>query len=73
MPRQIRHDFTECWYHLMNRGLEKRDIFTASEHKELFLDLIATIADEFGIEIHGYCLMDNHYHLFKSMDRKIVI
>ena len=28
-----------------------------------FLELLSDISEIFNIEVHGYCLMDNHYHL----------
>lgn len=30
---------------------------------ELFLETVAEVCERFGIEIHAYCLMSNHYHL----------
>ncbi len=47
----------------MNRGLSRQTIFHTNEHRELFLNLLADIHQRFGVQIHAYCLMDNHYHL----------
>lgn len=47
----------------MNRGLEHRNIFLNNKHKKVFLDLLLELSQRFKVEIHGYCLMDNHYHL----------
>lgn len=33
------------------------------KHRESFLDLLNEITILFGVKIHSYCLMDNHYHL----------
>ena len=47
----------------MNRGLERRNIFLNNKHKKVFLDLLSETSQRFKVEIHSYCLMDNHYHL----------
>jgi putative transposase len=47
----------------MNRGAGRRKIFINNKHREKFLELIDEITSIYGIEIHAYCLMGNHYHL----------
>lgn len=47
----------------MNRGAGYRNIFRNDNHRMLFLDLLSQISKIFRVEIHGFCLMDNHYHL----------
>lgn len=47
----------------MNRGACRAPIFNSNDQKELFLNLLAETVQIFKIEIHAYCLMDNHYHL----------
>jgi putative transposase len=51
------------WYHVMNRGLEKRRIFPDERANQHFLDLLSVMPARFGIKIHTYVLMANHYHL----------
>jgi REP element-mobilizing transposase RayT len=63
MVRPLRIKYEGAWYHVMNRGLEFRNIFLNKKHKKLFLDLLSEISERFKIDIHSYCLMDNHYHL----------
>jgi len=63
MSRPLRSEYTNAWYHVMNRGSGYRDIFCNDNHRMLFLDLLSEISKMFGVEIHGFCLMDNHYHL----------
>ena len=63
MARPLRICFPGAWYHVMNRGLEKRKIFITNQHKTAFLDLLHEIHVRYNIKIHAYCLMDNHYHL----------
>ncbi len=63
MVRPLRIQYEGAWYHVMNRGLERRNIFLHKNHKKIFLDLLSEISQRFKVDIHGYCLMDNHYHL----------
>jgi putative transposase len=63
MTRALRIQYEGAWYHVMNRGLERRNIFLNNNHKKLFLDLLSEISERFQVDIHVYCLMDNHYHL----------
>lgn len=63
MPRPLRIEYAGAWYHVMNRGANHQNIFATTHHKELFLSLLEDISQKFYLEIHSYCLMDNHYHL----------
>ncbi len=63
MPRPLRIEYENAWYHVMNRGANHQNIYKNSQHYEIFLDLLNEISKKFYIEIHGYCLMGNHYHL----------
>ena len=51
------------YYHIINRGVERRDIFLEPEDYNFFLDLLLEIKKKFNIVIHAYCLMTNHYHV----------
>ena len=63
MSRPLRIEFPGAWYHVMNRGAGYRNIFQDDSHRSLFMGLLAEIDRMFRVETHGYCLMDNHYHL----------
>jgi putative transposase len=63
MPRPLRFVFEDAWYHVMNRWADAQDIFKTTTHRRLFLELLAEASDLFDVKVHGYCLMDNHYHL----------
>jgi len=47
----------------MNRGRRHEDIFYADEDRLTFISLLGEISDKYQVQIHAYCLMDNHYHL----------
>jgi len=63
MSRPLRIEYEGAWYHVMNRGIARQAIYLSDEHRYIFLDLLGEISKKFYIEIHAYCLMDNHYHL----------
>ena len=63
MARPTRLDIEGGWYHVMNRGIEKRVIFRGVSGYEHFIELLAQLPQRFGLRVHGYVLMPNHYHL----------
>jgi putative transposase len=63
MARSLRIEYENAWYHIMDRGARKMAVFNEDSERYLFLDLLNQIHDKYKVEIHAYCLMDNHYHL----------
>ena len=63
MTRPLRIAYNGAWYHVMNRGLAHSPIFVNDDHRQCFLDLLFEIHNRYHVEIHAYCLMNNHYHL----------
>lgn len=63
MARPLRIEFEGAWYHVMNRGAGRKAIFRNDADRRYFLKLLQEISDRFAVEIHAFCLMDNHYHL----------
>ena len=51
------------YYHIINRGVARMNIFQTPSDYEYFEELMCFYAKSFGITIHNYCLMSNHYHL----------
>lgn len=64
MARPIRIEFPGAFYHVLNRGLERRAIFLADRDYQKFLKRLSEIHNQYKIIIHAYCLMPNHYHLY---------
>jgi putative transposase len=62
MSRPLRIQFPGAIYHITCRGNNKQDIFLREEDAELFLEIVAKAVIRYGIMIHAYCLMINHYH-----------
>ena len=63
MARPLRIAIEDGWYHVMNRGIERRSIFSSLADSRHFLQLLAQLPTRFGLLIHCYALMPNHYHL----------
>lgn len=63
MPRPLRILYANAWYHVMNRGAGRGNIFKNNTHRLIFLELLDECSEMFNINVHAYCLMDNHYHL----------
>lgn len=63
MPRPPRVDHPGAWHHAMNRGARHQDIFVDDEDRKTFLLLLADTANRYALEVHGYALMSNHFHL----------
>jgi len=62
MPRKRRIEIAG-YYHIVNRGVEQRVIFQEKEDYEKFEELLCTYSPSYGVTVHNYCLMSNHYHL----------
>ena len=63
MARPLRLEYAGAVYHVMARGNKRSAIFREDADREKFLKLLGSISGAEGWEIHGYCLMANHYHL----------
>ena len=53
-----------AYYHVLNRGIERRAIFRDEADYTRFLELCSQLKMRYGVVILCYCLMPNHYHLF---------
>jgi REP element-mobilizing transposase RayT len=51
------------YHHIINRGVNRVEIFSDDFDKEKFLQIVCKACRVYGVTLHEYCLMDNHYHL----------
>lgn len=63
MPRQPRIEFDGALYHVTSRGNARQVIFHGDDDRERFLKQLAGRVDSYGVVVHAFVLMDNHYHL----------
>lgn len=63
MARPLRIEYPGAVYHITNRGNDKKAVFKDDQDRETFLKILAHVNKRYHWLCHGYCLMDNHYHL----------
>jgi putative transposase len=63
MARPLRIEYAGAFYHVLNRGQRREPIVQDSQDRERFVSDLSRMAGQYGVLIHGYCLMTNHYHL----------
>ncbi len=81
----IKIDVEQSYYHVYARGHGRQPIFKDDEDYRVFLNLlkrhlsIVEVTDKYGkpyvhlrgqIELLGYCLMENHYHILLYQEEK---
>src|ERR1039457_3861023 len=69
MTRPIRVEFAGAVYHVMARGNERREIYRDDEDRRRFLETVGEAATQFGLRVHAYCLMPNHYNVLVGTPR----
>lgn len=63
MARKLRVRYPGAVYHVINRGDRREPVFTDDADRERFLDTLTEACRKTEWEIHGCCLMQNHFHL----------
>ena len=63
MARPLRITFPGAFYHVTSRGNEQKAVFKSKRDREKFLEYLGSATERYNAGIHGFCLMDNHYHL----------
>ncbi|MCB1936220.1 MAG: transposase [Nitrosomonas sp.] len=63
MSRPLRLEFPNALYHVTSRGDRRENIYEDDDDRLRFLEILGTVVADYNWLCHGYCLMDNHYHL----------
>jgi putative transposase len=64
MGSAIRIQAPELVYHVASRGVDKQRIFGVVDgDRFVFVALLAKTVERYGLVVHAYCLMGNHFHL----------
>jgi putative transposase len=72
MPRQPRLDLPGLLYHVIARGIERREIFGDDRDRETFVDRLGELMTESDAKLYAWCLLSNHFHLvLKSGERPL--
>ncbi|HMO52407.1 MAG TPA: transposase [Kiritimatiellia bacterium] len=67
MPRNARIFQKSICYHLLNRGVNRMDIFTNDLDRQYFLQLISDYKKACDARIYHWVLMGNHYHIIVEL------
>jgi putative transposase len=63
MSRSNRIQYAGALYHVTSRGNRRANIFVDDRDHLIWCDLMAKTVDRFGVIVHSFCHMPNHYHL----------
>ncbi len=63
MARPLRFDFPGAVHHVTTRGNAQAPIFLDDTDRNVLLRVLQDVIGQWHWRCHGYCLMDNHYHL----------
>lgn len=53
-------------HHVIQRGNNRQAIFESNGDRQFLLDLLQENAQKFGVAVHAYVLMSNHFHLLAT-------
>ena len=63
MPRTARSAVGGLVYHVLNRGNGRMQIFRKTGDYQAFVELLNLGKERAQVEVFGFCLMPNHWHL----------
>ena len=63
MPRTARIDIPGTLYHVMARGIERRDIFEDDEDRHYFVQRLSSLLEDTGTSCFAWTLLPNHIHI----------
>lgn len=63
MARPLRIFYEGAFYHITARGNDRKNIFLSRKDYEKFLSYVTDALHKFGMVLHAFVLMTNHYHL----------
>src|SRR6266566_5063532 len=69
MARKLRVQYPGAIYHVMSRGDRRDAIFESDDDRRLFLETLGQACRKTDWQVHGYCLMRNHFHVVVETPR----
>ena len=66
MSRPLRIECPGAWYHVMNRGRRREDVFHIKADYDAFLKIVKETVDVWNLKVSAYSLLPNHYHLCRK-------
>ncbi len=69
MAREVRVEYPGAIHHAINRGDRREEIFQDAANRQLFLASLGEACAKTAWQVHAWCLMPNHFHLFVETPR----
>jgi REP element-mobilizing transposase RayT len=69
MARPLRIELGGGYYHVMNRGNNRQDIFLSDKDRKAFMEALADSCEIYQVHLIAYVLMTNHFHLLVHTTR----
>ncbi|RZL56975.1 MAG: transposase [Variovorax sp.] len=66
MARLARLTLADRTHHVIQRGNNRQPVFVDDADRSRMLALLAEHAPRYGVALHAYVLMDNHFHLLAT-------
>jgi len=66
MPRRARMYIPGLPYHIVQRGNNREACFIDPESYQVYLELWQKMSHRYGVQVHAYCLMNNHIHFLAT-------
>jgi REP element-mobilizing transposase RayT len=63
MARKLRVQYEGAFYHVVNRGNYRRDVFESPDAAQAFVSVLEEATLAYGWKCHSYAVMRNHYHI----------
>ena len=70
MVRRARTVIPKVAHHITQRGNNRQDVFLDDDDRRKYLEILETTSRQFGLRIHGYCLMTNHVHIIAEPENE---
>ena len=61
MVRALCVEYSGAFYHVINHGNAGDAIIKSLRDRKMFLEYLQTAVEHYGLTVHTYCLMVNHY------------
>lgn len=73
MPRGARNIADNSYYHIITRGIDKRNLFNNFADYLTLKSIILDYLEKFPVSILNYCFMPNHLHFLVYIERGAIL